>query len=434
MNTFDSREYIKKAIDLFVSCIPESEQQERLDNVQSTPATSHPNYENSSEDILFKYIVTAKMFIDSSPYYDCFQGSRIIPYFKAIGIELENIKSIINFDEKIKEISKKTCPNPDSGIFEMLVAALHKRNGFNKVEFIQTRPPKKTPDILINDGDEIFVECKRMTKKSQYSIDEEAKWSALWGDIGQEIYKSKLSAVIDIVFHDELQDFEDNYLSDILMHRIKLVPTTFPCTVIDNERITVCSRPIDRRRIDTHLAKYLVNLKSPTLLKLVLGEHDHHVNSKLIMKYKASSECSQLVDGIGFIAAVTWRCDSQSALDKKSRHIKKHLAEAIEQIPNGKYGIIHFGIEAVEGDAIEKIRVVKNSGIIKSFDFRDKKIQWIHFHILAPSTTPQEDWIFEETVESYRARLVGIDMGERTHIIPFDTVRNGYKWERKDDL
>ena len=97
--------------------------------------------------------------------YEYYQGARIVPVFKRIGMEIENLsKKIKGLNKKVKDPLKKRPMEADAILFELLTALLgQKWLGRNntwkkekevKVQILKLRKARKKWQ----------VECKRQTK------------------------------------------------------------------------------------------------------------------------------------------------------------------------------------------------------------------------------------------------------------------------------
>ena len=96
---------------------------------------------------------------------------------------------------------------------------------------------------------------------------------------------------------------------------------------------------------------------------------------------------------------IRWESEMPAAIDAKARDILRKLAEATEQLPEDKAGIIHIGFEAVDGDEVEKARYEKIIRSIFSFDPRSKRLEYVFCHYFVPESPPDQAWAFDETTQ-----------------------------------
>ncbi|WP_027368053.1 hypothetical protein [Desulfocurvibacter africanus] len=435
MEASDQIKYIKAGIDLLKQFIPSVDWGVRekvvhdymRDAIRIKPDGLMRKI-SYDEDKLVWYIMLAEAYMNKSFNYEIFQGSRVIPYFIALGKNIDSIKQIKNYQNIVNRLVRVKNDHPDAGIFELLVALLYIRNGY-KVEFIPETQVEKTPDIYAYKDDELYIECKRFTKISEFSIKEREKWLSMWGPLGMHIQKNRIPIYIKIKFHKTLQEYSNDYLALELIPKLKLIPTTFRSIPIDNNDMTVEVRPVDQRRIKDLCRSELIHSNSAYLIKAVLGEHAPFSNYRLILDAKRDEEIPTMIDDLRFAAGALWECDSLEAKIQKARHIKRQLAKAVEQLPDNKAGVIHIGIEAVEGDEIEQIRLLKSFEALMDFDMKGKMISWLRYHILAPGTSPEETWFFEETAVNFCASNTRIPDLKTHSLIPFDEIKDGFAWD-----
>lgn len=84
--------------------------------------------------------------------YEPREGCRIIPIFKRCGMHLSELKSIGGVDERVQRLVARNTKQPDSILFELLVALLWRINGFDTVQFLGETTNNKTPDFRATKG------------------------------------------------------------------------------------------------------------------------------------------------------------------------------------------------------------------------------------------------------------------------------------------
>lgn len=109
------------------------------------------------------------------------QAARVLPLFTRIGEDLDLLKGVVQIKQQIEKLI--TSKQPDSELFEILVALVWARNGCSEVEFLMPDRARKMHDIrAVQRGEEWAVEAKRLTG-SEYSLKERDKWLTLWKPI-----------------------------------------------------------------------------------------------------------------------------------------------------------------------------------------------------------------------------------------------------------
>ena len=137
----------------------------------NSPPLSQPVSEGllmvTDKDRIGWYLYLMHCLIYEPHKYEYFQGARIIPLFKRIGMDIDLLPTLEGLRKKISDLIKKRPIEADQVIFELLVALAWKRNGYD-VEFL-AEGVTKTPDLLVKkNGKSYQVECKRQQKSSAY--------------------------------------------------------------------------------------------------------------------------------------------------------------------------------------------------------------------------------------------------------------------------
>jgi len=60
-------------------------------------------------------------------------------------------------------------------------------------------------------------------------------------------------------------------------------------------------------------------------------------------------------------------------------------------------GVVHIGLEAVDGDEVEALRHEKVLKTITNFDAEGKPLEYVYFHWFAPESPPNKSEAFDET-------------------------------------
>jgi hypothetical protein len=158
------------------------------------------------EDQMGWYLYLAETSLYDPRRTEVNQAARVLPVFRRLGMDVDVLQKIGGIDQKVLDILNHSKAQPDSVLFEMLIALLWARNGWREVAFIPADPREKRPDIRAATGtDEWFVETKRMTTNSGYSQKERDKWLRMWTQLKHALIEARLPLVLDIVFHVELE-------------------------------------------------------------------------------------------------------------------------------------------------------------------------------------------------------------------------------------
>jgi hypothetical protein len=265
------------------------------------------------------------------------QASRVLPLFRRLGSELDLLRTVKGIDDKAVFLLTNPKSQPDSTLFEMLIALLWKRNGWTDVELIPADPAAKSPDIRAARGaEEWFVETKRLTTNSGYSLKERDKWLRMWNRMKDALVKAGLPVILDITFHVELETLDDNFARDQLAGKLKFV--VGPCELVSNEQWTVSVRFVDFDKIRRHFERWYVKSHSRQLQELVGGRWERGRGFTMIMeapmvRVGEGRGIDHYVERINWAAGAYWHCDAERAYEKKARDIRGHLADAVDRLP-----------------------------------------------------------------------------------------------------
>jgi hypothetical protein len=330
------------------------------------------------------------------------QAARVLPIFRRLGSELNVLRRIGGIDDKAVDVLGRSKSQPDSVLFEILIALLWSRNGWPDVALIPADPKEKRPDIRAARGsDEWFVETKRLTANSGYSLKERDKWLRLWNRLKDVLVELGLPVILDITFHVELETLDDDFARDQLAGKLKFVVS--PCELVSNDEWTVSVRFVDFYKIRRHFEKFYVKAHSRQLQELVGGRWERGRGFTMILD--APTVCmgegrvvNQYVERINWAAGAYWHCDAERAYEKKARDIRGHLAGAVEQLPATSPGVIHVGIETLDGELVEAERFKRILNTAAVFDPNGKDLRWVYCHLYEAYAPPDAAWYFDETI------------------------------------
>jgi hypothetical protein len=308
------------------------------------------------EDAIGWYLYLAEVALHVPEKWDPMQGARVLPLFKRLGATFDLLMTVEGVEQRAARLLKSGRRQPDAALFELLVASLWRRNGWDPVQLLPEDPPRKTAIKAVQGADEWFIECKRLQGNSAYSDREQAKWLTMWNSLAASLIQHRFSVVFDIVFHVELETLSDTFMADELSGKLLLVHA--PCTIISNDTWTVGIRPTDYASIRDHLAKYFVRYPSDQLNELIGGYRDPNRRFTAAMKGRIARMAPGIrnrlfVDQISFATGAFWNCDAVRSIERKARDIRGHLADAISQLPENSKGVVHVALETGDGVAVE---------------------------------------------------------------------------------
>lgn len=442
---------LKRAFEWFLSFIKPDEWSSRKEAIEKhlekihTPQTSlekTKNYESISfhNDKIGWYLYLVEMILTEPEKYEPIQGARVVPIFERLGTNLEILQHIGGIEEKVKKIlsfNTRNIPEPDSALFEILVALLWKKNGWDSVSFIPEAPPEKRADIKAVSGDiEWFIECKRLNGSSEYSNKERKKWLKMWSYLRDYLIEKKMLVIFDIVFHVELDTLPDNFLVRELESKLPLLSS--PCTIISDKQWEVSFDTLNLDKAKKYLEKFHVKMPSNQLAELIAGRHHdynrgftHVVHGKTgrFGKEKVNNKYLTTMD---FAACAIWHCDSDTSIRKKARNISKRLGDAVDQLPVNKNSVVHIGLETLDGVLVEEKRYKRIFDTVQKFDSDGKDLQWIYCHLFQSYAPPEQDWVIDETVYyfSQEDTINKAPLNYHSTMTPSDNSHDGVHWHR----
>lgn len=405
---------IERVLRWFLSFIDRNEWNRRKDAIEAylesvlepraSRALAHtPEPVSIADDRMGWYLYLAETALYSLEKYEPIQGARVLPIFKRLGIDFDHLRRVKRVEERVSRLVAAERGRADSGLFEILVALCWSKNGWKEVELITEAPPARTPDIRAASAGrrEWFIECKRLAKSSAFSEREREKWLKMWRHVRDFLVDHRLPVVLDIVFHVDLDSLPETFLIDGLKGKLKLV--VVPGIIVSNETWTVGVSFVDLQSARAHLKNNYVKQPSDQLNLLIGGHRDPNrgftsiVEGKVVRLGQGIGN-NRFLDEMRFAAGAYWHCDAERSIEKKARDIRKHLAEALVQLPDGERCAVHIGLETLDGLPVEAERYSRICNTVFTFDALGKDLRWVYCHLFQSYAPPEQAWVFDETV------------------------------------
>lgn len=379
-------------------------------------------------DLFAWYLTLAETYLRRPEEFDHAQGARVIPIFITIGRDIALLKQIQGVDERVRRMLSNERESPDSGLFELLVGAAYARNGWSEIAFVPESPPQKTPDLYVrrNGGRQRFIECKRLSMVSGYHRDERRRWLNMWPPLSEYLRILEMPLLLEVSFHVELRHLDEEFLSRELVPKLRFVVR--PGVIINNDVWTVAVSMIDLDAIREKLKQRYYKVNSSSLAFLLTGQ-DLRYDKQFTSLIEASFE-GKYVDDIRFAAGAVWSCDAEAAIRTKARDIRAQLSKAITQLPAGERGIVHVGLETLEGYRVERERMQRIANTVFNFDTLGKQVDCIYCHLLGASVPPDQNWLFDETVFTFPRSRRLVPPLKPPFLVASDeeTFRRGVHW------
>lgn len=387
------------------------------------------------DDEIGWYLFLCEQALDDPLCMDVNQVARAAPFFAAIGSRWQYADRVVGIDKKIREILHKAKKDPDGLIFEVLVALSYAAKGWS-VELLEQQLPAKSPDMVVRKGDmEIFVECKRLQRRTSYAERERNDFLKLWDAAKNILWENQQWVWFKGMFHVEISSLPEAFLANIFRSAL---PIGFgEKLVYRGAEATIYARLIDKYAVLKHLENWQVKTNSPMLSHLLGGDWapmNSSVTTANLVKLAHVNGCDAPVLG-AYIQEMDWACgftrdfDSEISLDKKAKDITSLLADAISQVPSDKASIIHIAAETMEGKDVERLRTKKVMESVPSLALH-KPVLAIRFHRFQANQTIDKLWEFDETVERFQVDgLPDDDIPENVATPEWTEVKNGSHWE-----
>lgn len=335
------------------------------------------------------FLYQAKTYANEPQLCDIHFAARLIPKLKRIGIGLDSLLGMKGFHDKLMVLLNPASKSIENILNEMLVALRYSAADFTGVEFIKEQS-HKTPDLLVrNRNREMFVECKRLSKESDYAVAEREKWYRLSHRLRSDLKAHKISQVFDIVFHKELQSYPDDYLYRKLH---LLIGSPVSGLQIDNDELTVSVRPSNIGRIERYLEDNSIRCDSTMLFEMLFDLRDPRKGITYAIYYKPHYKYSKYISEIDWAFATIWYCDSPVAFDRKARGMKRHIAKAVSQIPAKGIGAVHLTIESYDGSDVELRILQRLYNDLQGFTTGEVSLPVLYLHLLRFYVPPNENW------------------------------------------
>lgn len=387
------------------------------------------------QDEIGWYLFLCEQALDDPLCIDISQASRAIPFFVAIGQRWKHADKIKGIDAKVGEVLNKSKAAPDGLIFEILVALSYAEKGW-EVELLEVKPPSKSPDMKVTkNGKSLFIECKRLLRRTSYAEQERQDFFRIWNPASKTLIRKGQWIWLKGVFHSEIFSLPDDFLSKILEQKLPLKNSTE--IIYNGPEATISARQIDKQLVQNHLRNNKVKQHSPMLNK-ILGGDWAPMDSAVSIIHKVKTlqligcEIPALggyIDEIAWAAGFTRWFESEASIDKKAKDVIHHIKEAVEQLPTDTPSIIHVAAETMEGADIERLRTQKIFASIPEMVV-DKPIIGIRVHRFQAHQTVGKLWEFDETVDSFnKDELPLIDIPKTVVVPENEELQKAAHWD-----
>lgn len=381
-------------------------------NMLPTAATYKNNIEDDRARVAYHQDWIAwYMYLVESVYCRPFvdeisQSTRIYPFFAAIGRNIDVAREIKGIDIKLDELLKGNENQPDSLLFEIVVAIMYRRNGWS-VEFIPENAKMKTPDLLVSKGKECFyVECKRQGKVTEYSEVERKEWRKRWAKLVPAMTAYNKPVFIDVTFKVELYKTPEDILVEAFL-ALEHHDCINSGVALESDELIVSANHINMAKVHEHFEKFQVRWNSPQMIELFAGSYDSsssytQIYSPTGIHALGPDDDEHILNlfcsGVNTAYCAKWECIADESIDKKAKDVKKLLSKAVNQAPSDHPTIIHIGYETLHGPIVEYSREKKINLSIVEFDYKGKDVRSVYCHAIQPSISMDSFECAETTI------------------------------------
>jgi len=304
---------------------------------------------------------------------------------------------------RMQEILHKNRKQPNGGLFELLVACCYARAG-GQVLFRKERPGKDKShdmDVVIH-GKAWAVECKRM-ETSAYGEAERSRIRYLWKGACQLLCEKRLSVLMTVNFHVELERVQVDYL----IQKVCLFLEGEQTVLEWKEHVSSGSfKYLDLAPLKRLLKTDSVLFSGSKMQSLLTGHYKP--KSRILWSLEARCDTSpRYIDDCTLAIVLDWQCTAEASTDAKARSITRHLSKAVSQLPTGVPSVVHIGFETVDSDEVEAARFAKVVSTVSRFDPGSVALEYVFCHYLSPESPPDELFAYDETVQWLSIRPAG---------------------------
>jgi hypothetical protein len=377
-------------------------------------------------DTLAWYLFLCEAILQHPWNYDPLFGARVVPEIAAVGRELALLKAIHGADVRVARLVRAERAQPNGGLFELLVAAAYARAG-GEVTFVpELKGIAKTHDMDVTLGGRRWaIECKRM-EASEYGERERARMRELWNPPAAYLSHVGKSLITTVDFKVELKDVPDHYLS----HRVQDFLLSEHSSLLWDDAIAAGSMgDLDLKPLQAVLATDDVLIASTRMQQLLTGSYARDASMLTALKVKFAGS-PRYADACDLAVVCRWQCLAEAAISAKARDILRHVAAAAEQLPDDRPAVVHVGLEALNGDAVERARYAKVLASLKAFDPGSKQLEYVYCHYLAPESPPDGFFDYEETAhwQAIRPRAERPLRSPALVVPEGENMREGFLW------
>lgn len=417
--------------------VPERDMERRIEDAREHLLTARHGWDYGEWPPLFDpadaaawYIFQAETFAVDRQFWVPDAMARIVPVLKRLGQSLDLLRTVIGAEERAARLMNSERRQPDSGLYELLVAAAYRRHGWTRVEFVpEMRGGPRTPDLHVaRPRTRWAAECKRLVPNT-YATRERACGAALAKPVHALCLARGVSAVVEVKWRVELHTVPAEYLVDRVAEA--LGDTLHPrwADEVSEGRV----RPVNWRLARGVLAHDDVYFGSSRMIELLSGVYVHEADHSMAARWRPAPERPFFAEAVYQASVVSWTSLSLEAMSAKTRHFRSIVADAERQLPDDRPGVVHIGIESSPLMVVAAARHLFNFAEARTFRTTRSRLRWVYANYFMPELTTHrnESWAFTETIAPYKVGRHNTAWPLPNHLVvsPDEEIVDGVFWD-----
>lgn len=354
-----------------------------------------------SRDLAAWYVFQSNAYGEAKLRHEWYEPEafRIAPIFKRIGQVLPDLAKIEGAQARAAKILTAGRQQPDDGLFELLVAAAYKRQGWDKVAFVpEIRGGPRTHDIDASHGRRRWaIECKRIGR-SGYASREFARGQTLAAPVHKLCKDSRRSIVVEVKYKTELSAVDNNYL----VEHASIYLSDPKRDRWDDDTAQGQCREVGVA-LRTVLSADDVFFGSSRMIQLAAGSYNAQADHDVAGDWHPSEGRPFHAHAVNQLSIVSWLSSSFAAAQQKAKHFKQVIAGAVGQFPRDRPSVVHVGYELTSGNGADFWRDHLNREEMRTFDPQGSRLRYVYGNYMLPEHTisPNESSALTETTATY---------------------------------
>lgn len=424
---------VQKAVDWFQSFVPAADMSARLARAKAYLLAArerwlegHSAATHDRSDMAAWQMLQGATFAVGRYYWTPDDSVKIVPYLTRIGMQLDLVRKIPGAEERAERLMNEGRSQPEAGIYELLVAQAWRRHGWT-VEFVPESKTHSTPDLRVQKGNRHWsIECKRFMD-ARYTTLEREKGRLLANPIHRLSEKMAQPLFMRVIYKVELSSIPEDYLESRLSQVADITHAAW-----SDEIAMVSVRPPNWPLIRRVMNVDDVFYGSSRMIELFAGEYSHAADHSFSGRWRPSEKHIFHAETLYHGSLVSWFSDSRAAKEHKARHFRRILFSGEKQLDRDKPGVIHIGVETMDGGKVDAIRHTRN--LIESYLYepQNPRLRWVYGNYFVPelTTNPNETWAMNETMVPYKIgrHKTAWPLPDHLLITPEEESHSGYHW------